>query len=412
MFETFFHATVEFSHKLWSALVSWKEGLSTVGLQGIELPVFVLLGALAIYFGRYIMVPSLIRRVSRLFPKHNNRAIIIETYRIPHVFLDVILLMVLDVLASKIFNEIPFLLPILHTLVLVAILRLMLRSLDAALEVYDLNPNAARRPITHYIQALRILAYAAVAIAFVGVVLGLSPTLILGSLGATSAVLLVVFQDAILGLVSGVALLRNRLIQKGDWIEMPQYGVDGAVAEVSLFSLKVENWDGVLISVPMSQMLKQSFKSYAGVVKKNRRRMCRSFFVDVHSVHELTEAEIAALKEDIPSLKNYLNQQEQQAIIMDKRVSVSNLSAFRAYLESYLNNHTMVDQDRLILVRHRDLNERGALPVEAVSFIKAASAGTFDPIQSEIFEHIYAMAPAFHLRFFPCELPAEGAQRD
>jgi miniconductance mechanosensitive channel len=231
----------------------------------------------------------------------------------------------------------------------------------------------------------------------------------LGGLGAFSAVLLLIFKDPILGFVGGIQLSANDMVRHGDWISMPKYGADGTVLEISLTTVKVQNFDNTITTLPTYSLVSESFQNYRGMKESGVRRIKRSISIDMSSVQFCTREmldrfrRIDILKDYIDSTQTELekynreNQIDNSVFVNGRRQT--NIGVFRAYLEEYLAHHPMVHSDSDQLVRQLQPTSIG-IPIEIYAFIRETGFTRYERIQSDIFDHILAIIPQFDLRVF------------
>ena len=285
------------------------------------------------------------------------------------------------------------------------------RSLSAALQIYNLYPVSQKRPIKAYIQIAKLFVYLIGGIAIVAFLLGQSPWGIIGGLGAITAVLILVFRNTILSLIASIQLFANDLIHIGDWIEVPDSGADGAITDVSLHTVKVENFDKTIVAVPTYRLVEGSFRNWRGMREAGGRRIKRSLLIDQTSVKFCDEEMLGNLK-SIDLLKIYLAEKylelERAGVgddelnntpaILNRRV-LTNLGTFRAYALEYLRNHPKINQDLKLLVRQRQPTSDG-LPLEIYAFSRETDLEAYELIQSDIFDHLIAVVSFFDLRLF------------
>ncbi len=276
-------------------------------------------------------------------------------------------------------------------------------------DVYAKTPNAANRPIKGYLQALVLIVYILVVIVVVATLIGRDPLLILGGLGAASAVLLLVFRDTLLSLVAGIQLTGNDLIRVGDWIEMPQFNADGDVIDIALNTVTVQNWDRTFTVIPTHRFLEHSFKNWRGMQASGGRRMKRPILLDMSSIRFLEPREVEDLKR-FHLLRPYLEakQRELETWAEEHPESIgnpvnarrlTNLGTFRAYIKGYLHNRSDIRDDMVFMVRQLDPTPAG-LPLEVYVFVADTRWTVYEHIQSEVFDHLLAIVPEFGLRTF------------
>jgi len=258
------------------------------------------------------------------------------------------------------------------------------------------------------VQVFKIILYLLTAILIISTLMNKSPWAILGGLGAMTAIILLVFKDSILGFVASVQLSANNLVQPGDWIEMPKYGADGDVIEVTINTVKVQNWDKTITTIPSYALISDSFKNWRGMSESGGRRIKRSIHIDMNTV-KLCNAEMLERFKKIDVLSDYItkklsdidthNQSLKSPDTAINRRSLTNLGTFRAYLKSYLRNHPQINQDMTLIIRHRQPTDRG-LPLEIYVFCLDKAWVNYEEIQSDIFDHILAIMSYFELRVF------------
>jgi len=281
--------------------------------------------------------------------------------------------------------------------------------LNALVDIYRTFEMARRRPIRGFVQAAKIVLYAIVGIIIVSAIMGKSPNLLLGGLGAMTAVFMLIFKDSILGLVAGIQLSTNQMLHIGDWIEMPKYGADGDVIDLSLTTVKVQNWDKTITTIPTYALISDYFKNWRGMSESGGRRIKRSISIDMTSVKFCT-AEMLEKFKKIKHISEYVEQKLAEIGEHNRSAGVdesdlingrhlTNLGTFRAYVAAYLRNHPQVHQGMTFLVRHLQPTETG-LPIEIYVFSSDQAWANYEAIQADIFDHILAVVPEFELRVF------------
>ena len=281
--------------------------------------------------------------------------------------------------------------------------------LNAVYEVYQKSEYAMYHPIKGYIQVGKIVLFIIAILLILSYLFNQSPIYMLGGLGAFSAVLLLIFKDPILGFVGGIQLSANDMVRQGDWINMPKFGADGTVMEISLTTVKVQNFDNTVTTLPTYALVSESFQNYRGMKESGVRRIKRSISVDMSSVMFCTEEMLVRFKK-ISLIREYIeNTQEEleaynEANQIDNSVPVNgrrqtNIGVFRAYLEKYLEQHPLVNNESDQLVRQLQPTSIG-IPIEIYAFIRETEFIRFEKVQSDIFDHILAIIPQFDLRVF------------
>jgi miniconductance mechanosensitive channel len=286
-------------------------------------------------------------------------------------------------------------------------------TLSAANQVYEHLPVSQMRPLKGFVQLAQIVIYVLGAILAVAAVLDRSPLLLLSGFGAMTAILLLVFKDTILSLVASVQLTAQDLLRVGDWIEMPQFGADGDVIDVQLHTVKVQNWDKTITTIPTHRLITDSFKNWRGMSESGGRRIKRAINIDTSSIRFLSAGEARELA-GIVVLRTYLRDKALEladynatvaedgaagpvAVVNQRRLT--NVGTFRAYAFNYLKKHPDINSDMTLLVRQLSPGPEG-LPVEIYCFTNTTEWGAYENIQSDIFDHFLAIVPQFGLRVF------------
>ena len=294
--------------------------------------------------------------------------------------------------------------------VFIVILSLLAISslLNIVERIYSRLEVSRELPIKSFFQVIKIILVLAAIILIISTLIGKSPVLIFSGLGAMTAIIMLIFKDSILGLVAGIQLSANRMVARGDWIEMPKFGADGEVLEVALTTVKIRNWDKTITTIPTYALISDSFKNWRGMSNSGVRRIKRSVSVDMSSVAFLDQESLPRLRK-ISLLKDYLSQKEQEidswntqnadlANPINAR-SLTNIGTFRAYIREYLKNHPKIAQEETLLVRQLQPTENG-IPVELYIFTTDNRWANYEDIQSDIFDHLLSVLPEFGLRAF------------
>ena len=281
--------------------------------------------------------------------------------------------------------------------------------LKAAYTVYSAKESMRDRPLKGLLQTLQVSLWLIGIIVIVAELLGKSPYSLLAGLGASAAVLMLVFKDSIMGFVSGVQLSANDMLKVGDWITMPKYGADGTVIEVTLNTVKVRNWDNTITTIPPYLLVSDSFQNWRGMRESDGRRVKRSINIDMTSVRFCTPEMLEKYRK-IQLLKDYIDRTE--AVVeaynaengIDNEVLVNgrrqtNLGVFRAYLTAYLKSLPVVNKELNCMVRHLQPTDHG-LPVELYFFSTIKDWIPYEGVQADVFDHVLAIIPEFGLRVF------------
>ena len=282
--------------------------------------------------------------------------------------------------------------------------------LTAAEAIYDSHPEYRQRPIKGYIQVVSILVYLVAGLLILAALMNRSPWIFVSGIGAMTAVLLLVFRDTILSLVASIQIASNDMIRVGDWIEMPDLGADGDVMEVALHTVKVQNWDKTITTIPTHRLISDSFKNWRGMSASGGRRIKRSVSLDLQSVRFLDDEEIARLSK-WGLLKDYVAGKQAElaeanaAPGVDPQINadvrrLTNIGTFRAWIWELLRNHPDIHQSgHTLLVRQLAAGPQG-VPIEVYCFSNNTDWIAYEDIQADLFDRILAMVPEFGLRVF------------
>ena len=334
-----------------------------------------------------------------------------------------------DVLIEKkVFNKFPYLVPlvflyvlsdllpflkIIDRFILSLIALIILISLNAVInainDLYKKTSFNKELNIKSYLQVLKLIINLVGIIIITAMVAGKSPVYFLSGLGALTAVLIIVFKDTILSLVSSIQINSNNLFKIGDWIEAPQFGADGNVVDIALHSVKVQNWDKTISVIPTSKLTESSFKNWKGMSDSGGRRIKRSIKINMKSIKFCSNEMIEKYK-SIELIKTYINAKIKDIFIHNSEKNIdendllngralTNIGTFRAYVELYLKNHSKIHKEMTFLVRQLAPQPDG-LPIEIYVFSKDTNWVNYESIQSDIFDHLLAILPAFELEIF------------
>jgi miniconductance mechanosensitive channel len=275
--------------------------------------------------------------------------------------------------------------------------------------LYERRPDAHQRPIKGYIQVLKIAIYAIAVILSVAALLDRSPLILLSGLGAMAAVLILIFQDTLLSLVASVQISSNDIIRVGDWVELPQINADGDVIDIALHTVKIQNFDKTITTVPTKRFISDPFKNWRGMQESGGRRIKRSMLLDQQSVRFLDGDALKHLY-GFNLLADYLDRKTTEIERWNSELEsrgdkplnmrkVTNIGTFRAYIESYLKNHPGVHQDMTLMVRQLAPTSEG-IPLEVYCFTNTTAWQAYEGIQADIFDHLLAIVPEFGLQVF------------
>ena len=287
--------------------------------------------------------------------------------------------------------------------------RVISALLDAMLDIYSRTNYAKTRPIKGYVQLTKMLLYVFSAIIIVATLIDRSPMLLLSGLGAMSAVILLVYKDTLLSFVASVQLTSNDLLRVGDWIEMPQVGADGDVIDITLHTVKVQNFDKTIVSIPTWRLMSESFKNWRGMQQSGGRRIKRSLFIDAAEIGFLTDEQEQRL-EQVRLLRDYLTRKKAElkswneaqgnvAELSANRRRMTNIGTFRAYALAYLKSHAEIQPNRTCLVRQMQTTAQG-VPLEVYCFTRTTVWDEYEQIQGDIFDYLLSVMPEFGLSVY------------
>ena len=292
---------------------------------------------------------------------------------------------------------------------LIAVVRSISALLNTIEDSYNASNLAKKAPITGFIQVAKLFLLIIALLLIISNLLDKSPLLLLSGLGAVTAILLLLFKDTILGFVAGIQIAANRMVNTGDWISMPQYGADGDVLQVGLTTVKVQNWDKTITTIPTYALIAEPVKNWRGMSESGGRRIKRSINIDIQSIRFCDE-EMLTSYSTIRYIKAYIQQKkdELQAFHSEQKIDtqdlinsrrLTNIGTLRAYMQAYLTNHSKINKDMTLMVRQLPPTELG-VPLEIYCFSTDKNWINYEGIQADIFDHLLAILPAFDLRAY------------
>jgi miniconductance mechanosensitive channel len=299
---------------------------------------------------------------------------------------------------------------LLQAWMIVIILMVINALLSSVQEIYQSFEISKKRPIKGYLQIIKIFLFIIGAILIVTTILNTSPVGLLSGIGALSAIILLVFRDSILGLVASIQLSANNMIRIGDWIEMPSYGVDGDIIDVTLQTVTVQNWDKTIATIPIYALISSSFRNWRGMQESGGRRIKRSINIDMNSIR-FCDAELTERLRKFRLIHDYLETKEKEIAEYNRSHDIdekkeyfngrrmTNIGTFRAYISAYLHSLPLVRDDMTFLVRHLAPTEHG-LPMEIYVFCADQRWAYYEALQADIFDHLLAVLPLFDLSIY------------
>jgi len=297
---------------------------------------------------------------------------------------------------------------------IVVVIMLVVQSLLAAFhDVYQTFDWSKQVPIYSFIQAIKLIAYMVGGVFIIAKLMGKNPSVVFGSLGALTAVLMLVFKDSILGFAAGIHLTTNRMLSLGDWLEMPKYGADGDVIEIGLTTVKVQNFDKTITTLPTYTLISDAFRNWRGMTESAGRRIKRSILIDLQTIKFCDEAMLQRLA-SIQLIAPYLQQKQRELDDFNQQCQadaaspangrrLTNVGTFRAYILAYLRRHPLINQDMTLLVRQLEPTAQG-LPLQLYVFSADKRWEAYESIQSDLFDHFLAAMSEFDLR--PYQAPS------
>lgn len=262
--------------------------------------------------------------------------------------------------------------------------------LTAFLEIYSKSEKNRNHPLKALVQGMQVVLFFVGGIVIVGVLIDKSPTALLTGLGASAAVLMLIFKDSILGFVAGVQLTQNNMVRLGDWIQMPDGSANGTVEEITLNTVKVRNWDNTITMIPPYTLVSSPFKNWRGMTESGGRRVDKMIRLDMDSLEIMTPDMTADLKKSVPLMRDYTPSEGEHP---------TNSQLYRIYIEKYLRSHPVVAQNLDLIIAQREPSEFG-LPIEVYFFLTDKVWNEYEKIQSDIFDHLLSMASEFGLKLY------------
>ncbi|MDR0982007.1 MAG: mechanosensitive ion channel family protein [Culturomica sp.] len=285
------------------------------------------------------------------------------------------------------------------------VMLILISLLDGVNRIYNSYSISRERPITVFIQVIKIILWCAAVIIIISILIEKNPKTLLLSLGAFAAVLMLIFQNTLLGLVAGIQLSANNMLRIGDWIEMPSSRADGEVQEINLTTVKVQNWDMTITTIPTYKLVSESFTNWRGMQESAGRRIKRAILIDIHSIRYLDEKDFEKLKDSTllgEYIKKKIDEVEKfngkQHNSLDKR-RLTNIGTFREYLESWIDSNPDINKSMTHMVRQLEPGPTG-VPLEIYCFSAIKEWVEYERVQSDLFDHFFAVMDLFELKAF------------
>jgi miniconductance mechanosensitive channel len=311
---------------------------------------------------------------------------------------------------AEFYNEFDFIVQKIATIFILTITTMIFKSLLGSIDsIYRQNPVSNERPIKGLLQIIEIAIYIIIGIAIISILINQNPIYLLSGIGAVTAVITLIFKDIIIGFVSGIQLAWNDMLRIGDWVEMPKYGADGDVLDISLYSVKIQNFDKTISTIPTSAFITDSFKNWRGMKDFGARRVKRSILIDMNTIKICSVDMIKKFKkiefiseyieERTMEIENYNSENRINTDMLINGRQLTNLGVFRVYLTNYLKNRINVRPGSAVMVRQLAPSENG-IPIELYLFVADIEWANYEGIQADIFDHILAVVDIFELKIF------------
>ena len=401
--------------KHWThALLEWlgvTSSTSDTTDRWVAFALVVLVVAVFDLFLELVVVRGIRRLVERTRIKWDDKLFSVSVLkRACHVLVAILLTVVLPVIFDEQSAGRIIVLRLMQIFIVFTFLRLINALLCAAFRIVSLRPDWQNKPIKGLRQTAQGFFSIVAVILIVAILIDKSPVKLLTGLGASAAVLMLIFRDSIMGFVSGIQLSANNMLQVGDWISVPKYGADGTVEEVSLTTVKIRNWDNTLAMLPPYLLTTDSFTNWHAMQLSGGRRVMRSVSIDMTSVHFCTPEMLARFRR-IDLLRGYIDRTEQRVAAYNAAHGIApgerkinglhqtNLGVFRAYLVRYLENEVPVNRSMTLMVRQLPPTETG-IPIQLYFITDTVVWTEYEGIQSDVFDHVLAVIPEFGLRVF------------
>jgi len=398
----------------------WMENFLTSRGLGLEMTNYVLLGISSMILlvvcllGNFVTRKFIIQGIQKFIKNSKNDwdDILLEK-EVFNSLSTLVPLIFIQYLSVPILSNFSSLIPFVHIAVRVSfvlvIASVLVKTLKALEEASTRIPSFKDKPIMSYVQLANIMIYVVAAILIFATILDKDPLALLGALGALTAILILVFKDTILGLVASIQISSHDMVRVGDWVSMPQYGTDGDVLEITLNTVKIQNWDKTISTIPTYAFISGSFKNWRGMTDSRGRRIKRSLNIDMTSIKFCTDEEIANYK-NVEMLKGYIDSIQSEIATHNETNShdkssllngrnLTNIGLFREYAHQYLMSNENLRSDLTLMVRQLEPTENG-LPIEVYCFSSNINWLDYEGIQADIFDHLLSSVSNFDLEIF------------
>lgn len=391
-----------------------KSGMSPELVKGLNIAFGIIVIVIVTWIANIITKKTLLQVLKRLAKrtKTNWDDILLEKKvfnRLAHIVPALIVFYSIGIVLVEYAQILSFVRSSIYVYLIIMVLLALDAFINSLHQIYTNLAIAKDRPISGYIQVIKIIVYFVAIILILSILLGKKPTVLLTGLGAMAAVLMLVFKDTILGFVASVQLSANDMVRIGDWITMPSHKADGDVLEITLNTVKVQNFDKTICTIPTYALVSESFINWRGMEESGGRRIKRYIQIDMKSV-KFNSNEMVDKFRKIQYLSVYIDSKEHELAAYNEKHGIdnsvivngrrmTNLGTFRKYLEEYLKHHPKIHNDMTFLVRQLQPNEKG-IPIEIYVFSNDQAWARYEEIQADIFDHILAVIPEFELSVY------------
>lgn len=334
---------------------------------------------------------------------------------VPFLFLD----MMIEIVFYDFPNFSRLLLRLTDIVIIIISLYAVLRFLNALRNILMEKPRLKDKPIESYVQLVKIVIICLVIILIISIAFQVNPIVILTSMGAMTAILVLVFKDTILGFVGSIQLAANDMIRIGDWVTMEKYGADGDVVEINLATVKIQNFDKTITTIPTYSFISDSFKNWRGMLDSDGRRIMRAINIKIQSV-KYCSPELLNKIGEIELIRSYVDEKEKEieefnqshkinkSVLLNGR-NQTNIGIFRFYIKKYLESRSEINQDMTLMVRQLEPTEKG-VPIQLYAFTKTQEWDKYEAVLADVFDHLLAAVKYFELEIF--EAPAGSDMRN
>jgi miniconductance mechanosensitive channel len=398
----------------------WLENVLTSMGLGLEMTRYAMLGIGSVLLfvvcvlGNFVTRRFIVQGIQKFIKNSKNDwdDIFLEK-EVFHSLSTLVPLIFIHYLSVPLLSNFSSFIPLVHiavkVLLVIVISSVLIKALKALEEVSTKIPYFKDKPIMSYVQLATLMIYVVAAILIFATILDRDPLALLGALGALTAVLMLIFKDTILGLVASIQISSHDMVRVGDWVSMPKYGTDGDVLEITLNTVKIQNWDKTISTIPTYAFISDSFKNWRGMTDSKGRRIKRSLNIDMTSIKFCTDEEIAHYKK-VEMLKDYIESAQSEITTHNETNShdkssllngrnLTNIGLFREYAHQYLTANKNLRTDLTLMVRQLEPTENG-LPIEVYCFSNNIAWADYEAIQADIFDHLLSSIPSFDLEIF------------